>query len=336
MPFLRRKSESDDKQLMMQGGFPNAYGTLWREDKYIASERIANLDGRGLPVSLTAIPKRPLCGSDECSGRWTVPWRNRRRPVFEGQWGCSGRCVLAMARAAVRRERGDGLELENPVPHRHRVPLGLLMLAQGWITHPQLRKALEAQRESGSGRIGDWLQSECGLASEQIMRGLSMQWGCPVLTTEGFSPEAMALVMPRMFVEEFGLLPLRVAGSRILYVGFEERLDASAALAMEKMSGLKAESGLVEGTQFHAARSRLLESTSVEVRLETVSDKDILAGRMTAILEQQQPVASRLVRLHQYYWLRMWLEGGAAGKTGSLPGTGEDVMDRIFVIGAQG
>ncbi len=35
-----------------------------------------------------------------------------------------------------------------------------------------------------------------------------MQWGCPVLTTEGFSPELMALVMPKVFVEKLGLLPL--------------------------------------------------------------------------------------------------------------------------------
>ena len=45
------------------------------------------------------------------------------------------------------------------------------MLAQGWITHPQLQKALEAQRENGTGRIGDWLISECGLEAEQITRG---------------------------------------------------------------------------------------------------------------------------------------------------------------------
>ena len=125
--------------------------------------------------------------------------------------------------------------------------LGLLMLAQGWITHPQLQKALAAQRESGTGRIGEWLMSECGLEAEQIVRGLSMQWGCPVLTTEGFSPEAMALVMPKIFVEEFGLLPMRVAGSRILYLGFADRLDASAAFATEQMTELKVESGVVEG-----------------------------------------------------------------------------------------
>jgi hypothetical protein len=209
------------------------------------------------------------------------------------------------------------------------------MLAQGWITHPQLRKALDAQRESGTGRIGDWLQSECGVEPELVTRGLSMQWGCPVLTTEAFAAEAMALVAPRLFVEKFGLLPLRVAGSHILYLGFEERLDASAAFAIEKMTDLKVESGLVTGAQIRSARKRLLECDAVEMKLVTVADKEVLAARMTALLEQKQPVASQLVRVHQYYWMRMWLEKGAVGKVGSLPGTGEDVSDHVFVIGAR-
>jgi hypothetical protein len=208
------------------------------------------------------------------------------------------------------------------------------MLAQGWITHPQLQKALSAQRESGTGRIGEWLMSECGLEAEQIVRGLSMQWGCPVLTTEGFSPEAMALVMPRVFVEKFGVLPLRVAGSRILYLGFADRLDASAAFATEQMTELKVESGVVEGAPFEVARRRLFAREGVEAKLEAAEDKDAMASRITAILEQKQPIASRLVRLHQYYWLRMWLESGALGRAGNLPVTREDVKDHVFTVGA--
>ena len=49
-----------------------------------------------------------------------------------------------------------------------------------------------------------------------------MQWNCPVLTIEGFEPQAMALVMPRLFVEELNLLPLRIAASRMLYLAFEK------------------------------------------------------------------------------------------------------------------
>ena len=329
MPFLTRKSVGAELNASILGA---GNGLPWGDDAYRPSKDAAGLGSFELPTSLGRVQHKRLCGDAECASGWTMPWRNRRRPIFEGQWGCSGRCVLAMVQSAVRRELGDGVV--GPVaPHRHRVPLGLLMLAQGWITHPQLQRALAAQRESGKGRIGDWLISECGLDAEQITRGLSMQWGCPVLTTEGFSPEAMALVIPRTFVEKFGLLPLRVAGSRILYLGFADRLDASAAFATEQMSELKVESGVVEGAQFEIARRKLLACDGVEMKLEAAEDKDAMAARITAVLEQKQPIASRLVRLHQYYWLRMWLESGALGKAGSLPATGEDVRDYVFAVG---
>ena len=331
MPFLTKKTGVTAEANTFVQGLRSTSETLWEEDRYRPSKDATDQAGLGLPA-MRKVQQRRLCGNAECMSGWTMPWRNRRRPIFESQWGCSGRCVLAMVQAAVGREQGDG-GISSPAPHRHRVPRGLLMLAQGWITHPQLQKALAAQRESGTGRIGEWLMSECGLEAEQIVRGLSMQWGCPVLTTEGFSPEAMALVVPKLFVERFGLLPLRVAGSRILYLGFADRLDASSAFATEQMTELKVESGVVEGASFEAARRRLLACDGAEMKLEAVEDRDAMAARITAILEQKQPIASRLVRLHHFYWLRIWLESGAMGRAaGNLPITSEDVKDYVFTL----
>jgi hypothetical protein len=332
MPFLTKKldSRSTDVRIPSAAGAESAL--LWEGDVYRPSRGLES--GVEVPAFGQSIQRR-LCGSVECVSTWTVPWRNRRRPIFEGQWGCSGRCVLAMVRSAMSRELGEGEAGMAAAPHRHRVPLGLVLLAQGWITHPQLRHALESQRVNGRGRIGDWLVAECGLEAEQITRGLSLQWSCPVLSVRGFVPEAMALVMPRVFVEEFGLLPLRVVGSRILYIGLEDRLDASAALAMEQMVQLKVESGLVDSAQFREARSQLLQCDAIETKMETAVSTTALAARVTAILEQKQPVASRLVRLHQYYWLRVWLESGATGKSGTLPKNGEDVQDYVFSLGGR-
>jgi hypothetical protein len=332
MPFLAKNAGHGEGSPLAVTIPGTNDGQLWGDDRYRPSEGAREFEGFGSSAAPVAVPQqRRLCGNAECAGRWTMPWRNRRRPIFEGQWGCSGRCMLALVRAALRREQGDGTA--DATAHRHRVPLGLMMLAQGWITHPQLQRALAAQRESGSGRIGDWLIRECGVGADQVARGLSMQWGCPVLTTEGFSPEVMALVMPKIFIEQFEVLPLRVAGSRILYLGSSNRLDASSAFALEQMTELKVESGVVEGGLYESARERLLACEGVETKLETVDDKDAMAARMTAILEQKQPVGSRVVRLHQYYWLRLWLEAGAFGRTGSLPKTGEDLKDYVFAVG---
>jgi hypothetical protein len=270
------------------------------------------------------------CGAENCAS-WTMPWKNRRRPMFEQEWGCSNRCMQAIVRAAVRRELTEG-GADESVPHRHRVPLGLVLLAQGWITHPQLQAALELQRVNGEGRIGDWLM-QSGLDEERVTRGLGVQWNCPVLSTEGFRGASMALVMPKRLVAEFGMLPLRVAGSSILYLAFEDRMDAGAAMGIAHMSGLKVECGLLRKNQFAEARAKLLELDGVAATMFSVPDADVLAQKMAKVIETAQPLASRLVRVHQYYWLRVWLESGAMSGVGNLPTTGEDVQDYLFTIG---
>ena len=298
---------------------------VWGEDSYRSSG---------------AVPERPeiaadrrTCANMQCETTWTAPWRNRKRPIFEGQWGCSGRCVLELVRLAIRRETGDTIH-DVPLQHRHRIPLGLLLLSEGWITHSQLQHGLRIQRECG-GRIGEILVSECGVDPDRITRGLSLQWSCPVLDTSAFSPRAMALVAPSIFIHQFGMLPIRVAGSKILYLGFEDRLDAASALALEQMTGLKIESGLVETKGYEAARRALLESEGVPLREESCDERDAMASRVTAILEQKQPVAAKIVRLHHYYWLRLWLEPSAISRQGTLPIHGEDMLDYVFSVGRQ-
>jgi len=294
---------------------------------------IGLMDEDGTTLSLTvrtkgnAEPER-VCGAAGCTSAWMKPWKTRRRPVFEDAWACSNRCLQVMVASAVRRESLDAAAPE--APHRHRVPLGLVLLAQGWITHPQLQAALAAQRHSGQGRIGEWLTHKCGLPEDRIARGLGVQWNCPVLSLEGFSPRLMALVMPKRFVAEFGLVPLRVAASSILYTAFQERLNAAAALSLEQMCGLKVECGLLTSTQLESARARVLAAESVPVRIRQIEDADELTDMVVKLLEQKQPVSSRLVRMEQYYWLRLWMEDVPTLGRATIPGSIRDMEDHIF------
>ncbi len=72
------------------------------------------------------------CANPYCrTGRLQL-WRRRESPVFEGGWCCSAACTTARVEAALAREMdGWGNRAER---HRHRIPLGLAMLEQGWIT----------------------------------------------------------------------------------------------------------------------------------------------------------------------------------------------------------
>ena len=272
------------------------------------------------------------CAFAGCHQPWSRLWRRNGRPGFEGRWGCSRNCLRGLVEASVRRELAGAGIAAQALPHKHRVPLGLVLLAQGWITHPQLQHALAAQRAAGRGRIGDWLIEKCGVDQEHVTRGLGVQWNRPVLAPTGFDARSMARVMPPSLRETARTLPLRVAGDRILYLGFEDGVDASVALAIERMCGLQVESGLMSSEDYRRSEVRLREGKAVECESEVVQTQDALTVRLVAALSASQPVDAQLVRIRDQYWMRMWLEPSAMRGSSRLPRTGEDVVDRLYSL----
>jgi len=267
------------------------------------------------------------CANAACRSGWLHLLRSRTAPVFEGGWNCSAACTRARVAAAVRREL-EG-RIAPPEAHRHRVPLGLTMLQQGWINAGQLRRALEAQKAAGSGRLGHWLVRQQGVDEKLVTRALGLQWSCPVLPLEFHDAEALTVVLPRLFVDAFGALPLRVAAGKLLYLGFEDRLDPVLALGIERMTGLRVESGLVQGSLFGPAHTRMLGARFPSVTLIEATSELAVVHAVSKAVEKTRPVAARLVRVHDCLWLRMVLRP----QDGPLPDTGS-VQDLICSIGA--
>ena len=201
------------------------------------------------------------------------------------------------------------------------------MLEQGWITAGQLRSALDAQRTSG-GRLGQWLVRREGVSESLVTRALSLQWSCPVLPLEFHDAQALAPLVPRLFVDAFGALPLRLAAGKLLYLGFEERLDPVLALAIERMTGLRVESGLVSESEFRPAHQRMLSATFPGTELLETSSEPVLVRALTRVLERSRPVESRLVGVHDCLWLRMWNKA----YTG-IPTDAGSVHDVIATVG---
>jgi hypothetical protein len=208
-----------------------------------------------------------------------------------------------------------GIAGEN---HRHRVPLGLAMLEQGWITQRDLRAALAAQRAAGSGKLGQWLVRQQGVSEEMVTRALGLQWGCPVLGMEFHNPEGLTALLPRLFVDAFRALPLRVVAGKILYLGFEDRLDPALAMAVERITGLRVESGLVRESLFGPAHTRMLEARFPAVELIEADAEPALAMALSKAVERTRPIEARLTRVHDCLWLRMWLRP----QNGPLPQPG--------------
>ena len=258
------------------------------------------------------------CANPRCASGWLRLWRSREAPIFEGGWCCSAACTRARVEAALRREM-DGRG-RAPEAYRHRIPLGLAMLEQGWITQGELRSALAAQRATGSGKLGEWLVRQRSSSEELVTRALGLQWGCPVLSMEFHNPEDLTVLLPRLFVDAFGALPLRVAAGRILYLGFEDRIDPALALAAERITGLHVEAGLVQGSLFRAAHARALEARFPPVELIEAATEQALAVALAKALEETRPVEGRLARIHDCIWLRMWLgrQAGPLPESGSI------------------
>ncbi len=266
----------------------------------------------------------PVCANPGCTSGWLRLWRARQVPVFEGGWLCGPKCARTQLRAAIVRElKGYS---ERTMIHRHRVPLGLVMVSQGAITREQLRAALARQKLSG-GRLGMWLQREHGIEERVITRALGAQWGCPVLNLDGHSPERIAALVPRLFLDAFSFLPLRRAGGVLLYIGFEDRIDRCVNFAVERMTGLRVEAGVVDGRAYTAAHRQLLAASFPPARLVEAAGVDALVATFSRILEEGRPVEARLVRMHDYLWLRLWkrLDGTATLHPESV----EDVLGSL-------
>jgi hypothetical protein len=136
-------------------------------------------------------------------------------------------------------------------------------------------------------------------------------------------------VMPRLFVDAFGALPLRVAANKLLYMGFENRLDAVVALAVERMTGLRVECGLVQGSVFRQAHTRMLNSRFPPVELVEVASEPAMVYALSKAIERARPAESRLVRMHDCLWLRMWRRP----PSGLMPDASA-IQDLICSIGA--
>jgi hypothetical protein len=296
-------------------------------DRLSLSEEIA--------IHLASEGVRPKCAFEGCGSGWRKFWKRRPRPMFEGGWGCSRTCVRALVEVALRREveGAPTFDAAHNI-YRHRMPLGLTLLAQGLVTQDQLRRALEAQKAAGRGRIGQWLVEAAGVSEVKVTRGIGMQWQCPVLSTTGFDVARMALAMPAILRELCSVVPVRVAGGRLLYLGFAENVDSAAAFALERMHGMTVENGIVPVAEFDAAVHRLRQTSGVPCREAHARSFDDMVLQIADVLGKLQPVASRLVRLRDRYWLRLWLERGSFGASGMFPLTGEDVVDVLFRMSA--
>jgi hypothetical protein len=306
--------------------------SLRRRDFAVGRDRFVQPVGpRGASDSLIfAALARGLfnaCANPRCRSGWLHLWRHRATPVFEGGWTCSRACTEVRVESAIRREL-DGRSWTSR-DHRHRIPLGLVMLEQGWISSEQLRRALTAQRATGRGPLGWWLVQQKAASDLTVARALALQWSCPVLSADAAEASSLTAALPRLFVDAFATVPLRLAAGQVLYLGCERRPDPVLALGVAQITGLRVESGIVVSSQFVPAQQRVLETAFPLVELLEAANVPAAARALSRAIERVQPVEARLARMHDCLWLRMWCRVQSA----PLPPL-DSIEDLICSLGA--
>lgn len=249
----------------------------------------------------------PRCADRECSAARRMGQRLGWRHVgirLSGSWYCSPQCLEKAVRQNFSRGRVTALPKRSA---RHRIPLGLLMLSRGQLTNPQLRAALEAQRASGHGRIGQWLEHMGFATEQQVTAGLGLQWACPVLPASAPHDPACLGLLPFSLLESFRMLPVRfVAATRILYVAFCDGIDYTALNAIEQMLDCRTEACLLS----HSALERGLEQMAEQFRTRDLSfesrrDVGEMARITCSYALKLGAEEVRIVHCGDYLWTRL-------------------------------
>ncbi len=242
-------------------------------------------------------------------------WRRlRRRPrgiLFHGAWYCLG-CLEQVLAATLRRPQGG----TKPASGARRVPLGLLLLSRQQLTIEQLRAALEAQRASGRGRIGEWLQ-QLGFATEQqVTAALARQWSCPVLLPGSrlLAPDC-PLRIPVTLLESCLMLPVAyVPATAALHIAFGEGIDYGVLYALEQMLGCRTEPCLAVPS---ALRQGLRGVAERRGESEMVFDRVADSAEFTRIVRSYalrvSAVEVRLACCGPHVWVRL-LRGEGQGQ----------------------
>lgn len=253
-----------------------------------------NVNLKGGPLKCAA------CGSS--SGFVDYLRRRENGIQLHASWCCSPKCFEGAAQRRITellsQQEVAGWE------HRHRMPLGLLLLSHGVIDRMQLESALEAQRSAGNGRIGEWLQ-RLGYASErEITRALSVQWGCPMVRDSGLRPSP-DYALPLPLLTSYDVVPVHyVAATRKLYMAFCSRIDRSLLYAAGQMLECDTEACVMGESVINRQLESARQNAGDEVVFETTQGPAEMAKICCSYALELRANQMRLVRCGHYIWVR--------------------------------
>jgi hypothetical protein len=244
------------------------------------------------------------CSNRECRTRWLQLFRRRSCPRFEEKWACSAVCMEQILADAICSQ----IESWEPVHAERalRMPLGLILLSRGWISHREFLEALAAQRRSGSGRIGEWLGRLHGISEATIAKALGIQWNCAVLLHGMPGLQFAPSLIPAFLRMRYGLALVRQGPEAALYLAGKHRAEHAAARAIEHMLREPVHAAFLEDSTWQHEHSETGDTTEF-----VIPGRNGIVASIGELIERTRASDARLVRMHDHLWLRIWTAGRA-------------------------
>jgi hypothetical protein len=258
---------------------------------------------------------RLQCAAPDCTHRgklWST-WRAKARGLtLGGRWYCTAECFHEHLVSSVR---GLLASAAPPRPRRHRLPLGLLLVNNGVISHQQLREALQvqAQLQAQSGgeksgeKLGHLLREMRIIAADDLTAALASQWGCPVYPLDPRAPLfGCQDLLPLPLLEAARAVPVYVSpdgGS--LHLAFGERLDHTTLYAVERMLGCRTIACVANEESVGLRLEEMHRTNSIaETSFDTMRDPREIAWTIRSYAGEYRAVTINVARASSYLWVR--------------------------------
>jgi len=261
-----------------------------------------------LPSSpIAALNSLPVCASRFCPRPptlWQRWWARNEGISLGDRWYCSLDCFQAGFYQALERA---AFAPPRSAARANRLPLGLILLSQGAITAGQLHDALQQQRASGSGRLGEWLVRLKAVTEEQVTAALAAQQGCPLLALQPPHAVPEKMYWPELLVERYTAVPVFHSPARaMLYVGFQGPVAHTFLLSLEHILGCRTQACILPANAYH----RHLKLRAVTVEGETIlikerQDSVAMTRTIGNYAEQVRAQRCRLTHCDDLIWTRL-------------------------------
>ncbi|HZQ67124.1 MAG TPA: hypothetical protein VFA68_01290 [Terriglobales bacterium] len=243
----------------------------------------------------------PNCESSRKFWR-RLDWR-RSGVNLNGRYYCATRCFERAAELSISRAM-PGQALRQRAAHR--IPLGLVLLSRGQISHAELRQAIARQRAQPSMLIGALLTEMGYVDEDQVTAALARQWCCPTLAGALKIDPGCRGLLPARISERFRVLPVRyVRRTGALCVAFAEGVNYPLLYTIDSMLDCHTEPCLIAKREM----DRLLETGSDDGGRDVFFDHRNSTGEAAHILASYvMKVGAHRVRLggcEDFIWARL-------------------------------